>query len=64
MSLVGTPRGGTSNEGEFKGKYYTKTGEVDCDVELGGMTLAGLDQPVHHGGNRPRSHPHGANIRP
>jgi len=40
---------GTTTQGEFKGKYNTKTGEVDCDAELGGLTVGGLDKAVRHG---------------
>jgi hypothetical protein len=43
---------GTTTEGEFKGKYFPRTGEVECDAEIGGLTFAGLDQAVHHGGSK------------
>jgi hypothetical protein len=33
---------GTSTDGEFKGKYYPKTGEVKADVDVGGMGLEGV----------------------
>jgi len=43
---------GTTNEGEFKGKYHPKSGEVECDAELGGLTVAGLDKAIHHGNTK------------
>jgi hypothetical protein len=33
---------GASNQGSFKGIYHPKTGEVEADVEVGGMGLAGV----------------------
>jgi hypothetical protein len=40
---------GTSNQGEFKGIYHPHTGEVEVDVEVGGMGLAGVGR-VRKGG--------------
>src|SRR4051812_41964352 len=33
---------GASSEGGFKGKYHPKSGEVEADVGIGGMSIAGL----------------------
>ena len=33
---------GTSTDGEFKGKYHPKTGEIEADVDVGGMGLEGV----------------------
>lgn len=43
------PFEGTSTEGNFKGIYHPKTGEVEADVEMGGLTFAGLDKAVRKG---------------
>ena len=33
---------GTSNQGEFKGIYHPHTGEVEADVDVGGLGFAGV----------------------
>jgi hypothetical protein len=33
---------GKTTQGDFKGYYYTKTGEIEADVAYGGMTFAGM----------------------
>jgi hypothetical protein len=40
---------GMSTQGEFKGKYFTKTGEVVASVDTGGMTFEGLDKAIAKG---------------
>lgn len=42
---------GVSTDGEFKGKYRPKTGEVEADVDVGGMGLAGVGA-VRKGGEK------------
>jgi hypothetical protein len=45
------PFKGSSTEGPFKGKYHTKTGEVEADVDIGGKSIEGLGA-VHEGGSK------------
>jgi hypothetical protein len=33
---------GTSSEGEFSGRYYTQTGEVESSADMGGLVIASL----------------------
>lgn len=40
---------GTTGEGEFTGKYDTRTGQITSDVEIGGVVIPGVDEARRHG---------------
>src|ERR1700728_3732012 len=42
---------GASNQGAFKGHYHPATGEIDADVQYGGMTFAGMVSLAKAGGS-------------